>query len=110
MGVDLDGVRKEQQVVKAKLKQLTEEKEAIDKEIKTLEVELSAVSEKREKAYETLLELKKQRVEGVCLFTSHFELQGLAWPSLVLELPTVFFLVLYFLMNIYLVKFMSLSC
>ncbi|PSR95690.1 Proton pump-interactor like [Actinidia chinensis var. chinensis] len=64
MGVDLDGVRKEQQVVKAKLKQLTEEKEAIDKEIKTLEVELAAVSEKREKAYETLLELKKQRVEG----------------------------------------------
>ncbi|GFZ12549.1 proton pump interactor 1 [Actinidia rufa] len=64
MGVDLDGVRKEQQVIKAKLNQLTEEKEAIEKEIKDLETELAAVAEKRDKAYETLQELKKQREEG----------------------------------------------
>ena len=80
MGVDLDGVRKEQQVIKAKLNQLTEEKEAIEKEIKALETELAAVAEKRDKAYETLQELKKQREEGVCLSTTHFELQVLAFP------------------------------
>ena len=68
MGVDLDGVRKEHQVVQSKLKQLTDEKEAIEKETKSLEVELTDLTGKREKAYESFQELRKQREEGVCSF------------------------------------------
>ncbi|XAR68328.1 hypothetical protein NMG60_11003416 [Bertholletia excelsa] len=68
MGADLDGVRKEQQVVKAKLNQLGDEKKVIDKEIESLEADLTAITEKREKAYETLQELRKQRDEGNACF------------------------------------------
>ncbi|XP_052178412.1 proton pump-interactor 1-like isoform X1 [Diospyros lotus] len=64
IGVDLDGVRKEQQLVKAKIKQLTDEKEAIEREIKSLEAELTAVSEKRDKSYEAFQELRKHREDG----------------------------------------------
>lgn len=65
IGVDLDGVRKEKQVVNAKLKQLDEEKVAIEKEISALEGELTAVTEKRDKTFETLKDMRKQREEGV---------------------------------------------
>ncbi|KAK6134600.1 hypothetical protein DH2020_031659 [Rehmannia glutinosa] len=44
IGVDLDGVRKEKQVINAKLKQLDEEKLAIEKDISVLEDELTANS------------------------------------------------------------------
>uniref|UniRef100_A0A5B6Z1Q9 Putative proton pump-interactor 1 n=1 Tax=Davidia involucrata TaxID=16924 RepID=A0A5B6Z1Q9_DAVIN len=64
MGVDLDGVKKEQQVVRAKVKQLEEEKDVIDKGIKSLEDELTVVTQKREEAYEYLHKLRKQREEG----------------------------------------------
>uniref|UniRef100_A0A5B6Z1W4 Putative proton pump-interactor 1 n=1 Tax=Davidia involucrata TaxID=16924 RepID=A0A5B6Z1W4_DAVIN len=64
MGVDLDGVRKENQVVRAKIKQLEEEKDAVDKDIKSLEGELTVVTQKREEAYEYFQKLKKQREEG----------------------------------------------
>ncbi|CAL5403008.1 unnamed protein product [Camellia sinensis] len=64
MGVDLDGVRKEQQTLKAKLKSLDDEKEAIEKEIKALEPELATAQEKRDKANEHLKQLKRQRNEG----------------------------------------------
>ncbi|XAR56537.1 hypothetical protein NMG60_11037064 [Bertholletia excelsa] len=64
MGVDLDGLRKEQQLIKAKLKQLTDEKESLEKDINSLELELQDVTENREKAYKTLQDLRKQREEG----------------------------------------------
>ncbi|KAI3457453.1 hypothetical protein Pfo_014116 [Paulownia fortunei] len=64
IGVDLDGVRKEKQVVNAKLKQLDEEKLAVEKEISALEGELTAVTEKRDKTFETIRDMRKQREEG----------------------------------------------
>ncbi|KAK6157390.1 hypothetical protein DH2020_011638 [Rehmannia glutinosa] len=64
IGVDLDGVRKEKQVINAKLKQLDEEKLAIEKDISVLEDELTAVTEKRDKTFETIRDMRKQREEG----------------------------------------------
>ncbi|CBI20294.3 unnamed protein product, partial [Vitis vinifera] len=64
IGVDLDGVRKEKQVVMAKIKQLRDDLKGIDSEIDSLMEELKAVSEKRDKAYEGLQALRKQRDEG----------------------------------------------
>ncbi|KAL8510232.1 hypothetical protein ACS0TY_017154 [Phlomoides rotata] len=64
IGVDLDGVKKEKQVVFAKIKQLDEEKVAVEKEISVLEEELSSVTEKRDKILDSVNELRKQREEG----------------------------------------------
>ncbi|GFP78617.1 proton pump-interactor 1 [Phtheirospermum japonicum] len=64
IGVDLDGVRKEKQVVFAKIKQLDEEKVAIEKEIDALEEELNAVTEKRDTILDSVNGVRKQREEG----------------------------------------------
>ncbi|KAG8386322.1 hypothetical protein BUALT_Bualt03G0136900 [Buddleja alternifolia] len=64
IGVDLDGVRKEKQVVSAKLKQLDEEKVAVEKVIGALEEELTALTQKRDQIYENIKDLRKQREEG----------------------------------------------
>lgn len=64
MGVDLDGVRKDHKVVKAKRKQLEDEKDAIDKVIKSLEDNLKDITQKRDEGYKYLQELRKQREEG----------------------------------------------
>lgn len=64
----MDEVRKDQQVVKAKLKLLDDEKEAIEKQINALQEELMLVQEKKDKAFEKISELRKQRDEGVCPF------------------------------------------
>ena len=66
MGVDLDGVRKERQALWEKLDGLEGKVKALDADIKVLQDELEAVFQKREKTYETLQELRKQRDEGVC--------------------------------------------
>ncbi|KAG1346578.1 Proton pump-interactor BIP131 [Cocos nucifera] len=63
IGGDIDGVRKEQQSVRAKIKQLEEELKAIDEEISSLQEELTSVTEKRNKTFETLTELRKARDE-----------------------------------------------
>ncbi|XP_022865807.1 proton pump-interactor 1-like [Olea europaea var. sylvestris] len=68
IGVDLDGVWKEKQVVNAKLNQLDEEKASIDKEINVLQDELIAITEKRDKTFETIQEMRKQREHAVCFF------------------------------------------
>lgn len=68
IGGDLDGVRKEQQSVRAKIKHLEEELKAIDNEISSLQEELLAITEKRDKSYESLNELRKQREEGNAYF------------------------------------------
>lgn len=65
IGVDLDGVRKEKQVVFAKIKQLDEEKVAVEKDISALEEELIAVTQKRDKILDNVNEMRKQREEGV---------------------------------------------
>ncbi|XP_059302718.1 proton pump-interactor 1-like [Lycium ferocissimum] len=64
MSVDLDGVRKEQQAVKAKLKILNEHIDDVTKQIKSLDEELKEVVQKRESTYKHILELRKQRDEG----------------------------------------------
>lgn len=63
MGVDLDGVRKENQAVWAKISQLEGKMKVIDEEIKALQEELKDVTEKRDKAYANIQELRKQRDE-----------------------------------------------
>lgn len=68
IGVDLDGVRKDQQAIKAKLKTLETEKEAINSVIASLEEELHAVVEKRDKVYDKIRELRNKREEGNTCF------------------------------------------
>ncbi|GFQ02879.1 proton pump-interactor 1 [Phtheirospermum japonicum] len=64
MGVDLDSVRKDRQVINAKLKQLDEEKLVVEKVIVILEAELTEVTKKRDKTFETIRDMRKQRVDG----------------------------------------------
>ncbi|KAK4342067.1 hypothetical protein RND71_037883 [Anisodus tanguticus] len=64
MNVGLDGVRKGQQEVKAKLKQIDDQIDGISKQINILDEELKELVDKRDKTYEHILELRKQREEG----------------------------------------------
>ncbi|KAK4420368.1 Proton pump-interactor 1 [Sesamum alatum] len=64
MGVDLDGVRKEKQVVSSKIKQLDEGKVAAEKDIKVLEQELETVTQKRDQILASVIEMRKQRDES----------------------------------------------
>lgn len=67
IGGDLDGVKKERQAIRSKIKQIDDELKIIDKDIQTLQDELTAVTQKREKAFESIQQLRKQRDEGVCI-------------------------------------------
>ncbi|GAA0142150.1 hypothetical protein LIER_35525 [Lithospermum erythrorhizon] len=60
IGVDLDGVRKEQDVVMAKLKKLDIVKGAIDERIELLDKELKGLDEKKKNANESLNDLKNK--------------------------------------------------
>ncbi|KAK9150140.1 hypothetical protein Syun_008449 [Stephania yunnanensis] len=64
IGLDMDGARKEQQAIRSKIKLLEEDLKVVDNEIASLQEELRALVQKREKAYEGLVELRKQRDEG----------------------------------------------
>ncbi|KAK7313040.1 hypothetical protein VNO77_37386 [Canavalia gladiata] len=64
IGGDLDGVKKERQVIRSKIKQLDDALKALDQDIQSLSDELGAVIQKREKAYESIQQLRKQRDEG----------------------------------------------
>lgn len=66
IGGDLDGVKKERQIVRSKIKQLEDPLKAIDKDIQSLQDDLTALNQKREKAYQSIQQLRKQRDEGVC--------------------------------------------
>ncbi|OWM88654.1 proton pump-interactor 1-like [Punica granatum] len=68
MGVDLDGVRKDQQAIKARIKNLRDELVRVDEDIKSLQEELSEVTEKKDRAYKNMQELRKLRDEGNTLF------------------------------------------
>ena len=67
----MDGVRKDQQAVKGKIKNLREELERIENDIRSLQDELSLTIQKRDKAYENLQELRKRRDEAVCFLDTH---------------------------------------
>jgi uncharacterized coiled-coil DUF342 family protein len=71
LGVGLDGFRKDQKVVKAKLTELDDQKVAVDKQIKALQEELEMVTEKKDKAYERVIELRKQRDQGNSCFQQY---------------------------------------
>lgn len=72
IGGDLDGVKKEREAIRSKIKQIDDALKAIDKDIQSLQEELTAVSQKRDKAFESMQQLRKQREEGVC-FTLKYE-------------------------------------
>ncbi|KAF6141890.1 hypothetical protein GIB67_037858 [Kingdonia uniflora] len=65
IGVDLDGVRREKEAVRTKIKVLEDELRAIDNDISVLQEELTVLNQKKDKSYEGLIELKKQRDEVV---------------------------------------------
>lgn len=71
MGVDLDGVKKEQQAAWTKVSSLDAKIKALDKDIKALQDEVQAVTDKRDKAFETIKELRKQRDAENALFYEH---------------------------------------
>ncbi|KAF7822704.1 proton pump-interactor 1-like [Senna tora] len=64
IGGDLDGVKKERQMVWSKIKQLEDPLKAIDKDIQSLQDELTALIQKRDKTFESIQQLRKQRDEG----------------------------------------------
>ncbi|KAG5046950.1 hypothetical protein JHK86_016356 [Glycine max] len=68
IGGDLDGVKKERQAIRSKIKQLEDTVKALDKDIQSLQDELGAVTEKREKAYESIQQQRKQRDQGNSYF------------------------------------------
>lgn len=53
-------------MIRSKIKQVDDELKVVDKDIQSLQEELTAITQKREKAYEGLQQLRKQRDEGVC--------------------------------------------
>ncbi|KAG5551261.1 hypothetical protein RHGRI_009624 [Rhododendron griersonianum] len=71
MGVNLDGVRKDMQAVKDKIKTLVQERDIIKNEITKLDAEVTAATESRDAAYKKLWELRNQRDKGVCSFSFH---------------------------------------
>ncbi|KAK7401818.1 hypothetical protein VNO78_13610 [Psophocarpus tetragonolobus] len=68
IGGDLDGVKKERQAIRSKIKQIDDVLKTIDKDIQSLQDELTVVSQKRDKAFESMQHLRKQREEGNSYF------------------------------------------
>ncbi|KAK7335159.1 hypothetical protein VNO80_26935 [Phaseolus coccineus] len=68
IGGDLDGVKKEREAIRSKIKQIDDALKAIDKDIQSLQEELTAVSQKRDKSFESMQQLKRQREEGNSYF------------------------------------------
>ncbi|TYG71686.1 hypothetical protein ES288_D05G418000v1 [Gossypium darwinii] len=68
MGVDLNGVRKEQHAIWSKKKQIKDKLDETETKIESLQNELKAVALKRDKAFENIQELRKQSDQG----NSHF--------------------------------------
>ncbi|CAN6443620.1 unnamed protein product [Victoria cruziana] len=75
IGGDMDEVRKEQQAVDGKIKRHEEDLKAIDKEINSLQEELNTATERKDKAYASVLELRKQRDEGNASYFQYRSLQ-----------------------------------
>ncbi|PKU65723.1 proton pump-interactor 1 [Dendrobium catenatum] len=69
IGADLDGARKEQQAVRAKIQHLEEKLNGVRAELDSLQSELVAINETRDKAYQTFTLLRKERDESnACFF------------------------------------------
>ncbi|KAL0906105.1 hypothetical protein M5K25_024570 [Dendrobium thyrsiflorum] len=69
IGADLDGARKEQQAVRAKIQLLEEKLNGVRAELDSLQSDLVAINETRDKAYQTFTLLRKERDESnACFF------------------------------------------
>lgn len=69
IGADLDGARKEQQAIRAKIQHLEEKLNGVRAELDSLQNELAAINESRDKAYQTFTLLRKERDESnACFF------------------------------------------
>jgi predicted nucleic acid-binding Zn-ribbon protein len=66
IGGDLDGVKKERQAIRSKIKQVDDLLETLKADIETLQEELTDLTQKREQDFESIQKLRKQRDEGVC--------------------------------------------
>lgn len=61
IGDGIDGVKKERQAVRSKIKVLDDEMRVVDGEIALLQEDLNAATARKDKAYESLTELRKAR-------------------------------------------------
>ncbi|KAL6846297.1 hypothetical protein ACP4OV_023745 [Aristida adscensionis] len=61
IGEGIDGIKKERQAVRSKIKVLEDELKAVDAEIASLQEDLDAATARKDKAYESLLELRHAR-------------------------------------------------
>ncbi|KAI9078304.1 hypothetical protein K1719_039680 [Acacia pycnantha] len=77
IGGDLDGVKKERQLVQSKINKLDEELKALERDIKSLQDELTAATQKRETTYERIQKLRKQQF----IYSNSFRHSALAGNS-----------------------------
>ncbi|KAK4285944.1 hypothetical protein QN277_002569 [Acacia crassicarpa] len=68
IGGDLDGVKKEREIVRSKIMELDDSLKVLDKDIQSLQDELTGLIQKKDKAYESILQLREQRNEGNSYF------------------------------------------
>lgn len=61
IGEGIDGIKKERQAVRSKIKVLEDELKLVDAEIASLQVDLDAATARKDKAYESLTELRTVR-------------------------------------------------
>lgn len=61
IGDGIDGVKKEREAVRSKIKLLDDEIQVVDNEIALLQEDLNAATVRKDKAYESLFELRKAR-------------------------------------------------
>ncbi|KAL6655853.1 hypothetical protein ACP70R_006679 [Stipagrostis hirtigluma subsp. patula] len=61
IGEGIDGIKKERQAVRSKIKVLEDELKAVDAEIASLQEDLDAATARKDKAYESLTELRQLR-------------------------------------------------
>lgn len=73
----MDGVRKDMQAVKEKIKTLVDKRGTIKNEIAKLEDEVKAATASREEAYKNIWALRNQRDKEVCSFTLHSNIESL---------------------------------
>jgi hypothetical protein len=67
IGEGIDGIKKERQAVRSKIKVLEDELKLVDAEIASLQVDLDAATARKDKAYESLTELRTVRDAKVSL-------------------------------------------
>ncbi|KAK8955394.1 Proton pump-interactor 1 [Platanthera guangdongensis] len=76
IGVDLDGARKEQQAIRAKIQHLEEKLNVVRAELDSLQTDLVAINEGRDKTYHTLTLLRKERDESNASFFQYRSLMN----------------------------------